>query len=317
MFINQLKKGLVLFMSVLLAYCMVSCDPTIEALEFDLAEAGSKEDESGPTAFFGFTAGEDGDWNKITFANGSTSATSYEWTFGSDSGTVVYNNLSDYNNSQPTYEYIDVLDIPNEGDSKTFEVTLTAIDEHGASSTYTDEIVVMNNGSALTIELSDIYDEVTDVSIFDYSSWQETKPGQAEPFHLLDGNATTKWTSSDESTGDNMGDGEYVILDLGDIYDLNVFQFTTDNKSDPYGYQVLVSESGTSDSDFTQVYPLELGELAYTDPILGVDYLDQNIFIDYTARYVKLIVYGRFDILTKEQTSGWNNFTTVGFYKNK
>lgn len=316
MFINKFKKSFALILSGL-TFCLVSCDPTIEQLEFDLAEAESKEDQSGPTAFFGYAAGIDGDWNKITFANGSTSAISYEWTFGSDIGNLSYDNLSDFNNSQPTFEYTNVLDLQNAGDSKTFEVTLKATDAHGVSSTYTNEISVINNGSPLTIELSDIYDEVTTVSILDYSSWQETKPGQAEPANILDGNATTKWTSSDSGTGDGLDDGEYIIFDLGSVNDLNVFQFTTDNKSDPYGYQVLVSESGTTDDDFTQLYPIETGELAFSDPVLGVDYLDQNIFIDYSARYVKLIVYGRYDILTGAQKSEWNNITTVGFFKNK
>ena len=166
-------------------------------------------------------------------------------------------------------------------------------------------------------DLTDLYtlintgDENDPVTVESYSSYEVAK-GSA-PSQLLDKNSETKWTASDGATGDGMGDGEFAIYDLGAVYSLDLIQFSTDSKSDPYGYQIWVSEDGVTDEDFTKVIP-ESGELAFSQAGT-TDF--QALELDIEARYVKLIGFGRYSVIDESnytQTSEWVNFTEIEFF---
>ena len=102
---------------------VTSCDPTIEALAFDLPEANSKEDLTPPTA--SFKASVTADYLTYTFSNTSSSATTYAWNYGDG-------NTSTGLDGENTF--------PAEG---TYTVTLTASDKLGKTSTYSLEIEVI------------------------------------------------------------------------------------------------------------------------------------------------------------------------------
>lgn len=109
---------------VLIAFISVmSCDPTIDALAFDLPEANSKEDLTPPTA--SFKASVTADYLSYTFSNTSSSATTYLWDYGDG-------NTSTGLDGENTF--------PSEG---TYTVTLTASDKLGKTSTYSLEIAVI------------------------------------------------------------------------------------------------------------------------------------------------------------------------------
>ncbi|WP_179352929.1 PKD domain-containing protein [Winogradskyella vidalii] len=113
-----------LMATLLLVACVtiVSCDPSIEALEFELPEANSQEDLTPPSAEFLASVG--GDYLTYTFSNLSISATSYLWDYGDG-------NTSTDVDGENTF--------PDEG---TYTVTLTATDNLGVSSSYSEEVVV-------------------------------------------------------------------------------------------------------------------------------------------------------------------------------
>lgn len=98
---------------------LAACD-----FEYDIAEAGSIEDLTPPTASFSASQ-SDSNFLLYNFANESVSATTYSWDFG-DGNTST--------ETDPSNTY------PAEG---TYTVSLTASDALGASSTYTMDITVV------------------------------------------------------------------------------------------------------------------------------------------------------------------------------
>lgn len=309
MILNFFNKGMRILIPSIIGAFLCSCDPSLDTLEFELPEANSKVDEVGPTAYFGYDVLEEGVWDVIAFSNGSKSASSYVWEFGDETGSVSYSS-SDLNNFQPTFEYEDINDIKFFlGESKTFTVTLTVSDDNGLTDTYTEDIVILNT-AALEPTIDDLYNSIT-ATIGDFSSYQISKDAFAS--NTLDGDEATRWTASDSSTGDNMGDGEYVIYDLGSVQDVDLIRFTTDVKSDPYGFQISYSSTGTNDEDFTIILPISgsADEIEYSTPATN-DF--QEFEVDVNARYIKLHGFGRYNSLTGAQTSAWMNFTQMEFY---
>ncbi|QDO92610.1 hypothetical protein FNB79_00970 [Formosa sediminum] len=100
-----------------------ACDPTIDALEFDLPEANSQEDLTPPSA--SFTANVTSDYLTYDFSNTSSSATDYVWDYGDGNTGTTVDGLNTY---------------PDEG---VYTITLTATDKLGKSDTYTMEIEVV------------------------------------------------------------------------------------------------------------------------------------------------------------------------------
>ncbi|MFD0861583.1 PKD domain-containing protein [Sungkyunkwania multivorans] len=111
---------------VLFAY---SCD---DLDKYELPEAGSIPDATPPEANFVATQNEgpDDQWKTYSFSNQSTSATSYRWDFGDGNTSTEL---------EPSNTY------PGEG---SFTVSLTAQDNLGVASTYSEVIDVVEPEAA-------------------------------------------------------------------------------------------------------------------------------------------------------------------------
>lgn len=129
--INSLKDRMLamsFILIVLIAFVSISsCDPSIDALKFELPEANSIEDLTPPQADFIAVqqAGTEDAWKDYFFSNGSFNATTYLWDFGNG------NTSTDF---EPEFTF------PGEG---MFDVSLTASDDLGVSNTYTETIEVI------------------------------------------------------------------------------------------------------------------------------------------------------------------------------
>ncbi|MBP0904905.1 PKD domain-containing protein [Mariniflexile gromovii] len=125
--IINLKKYVskVCFGALALIACVsvTSCDPTIDALAFDLPEANSKPDLTPPTANFKATVTLD--YLTYNFSNISTSATDYLWDYGDGNTSTGVDGINTF---------------PGEG---TYKVTLTASDKLGQKSIFTMDIEVV------------------------------------------------------------------------------------------------------------------------------------------------------------------------------
>jgi len=214
----------------------------------------------------------------------------------------------------------------------TVAVTVTAnteTTERTGTVTFTqdaggDDIVRVLNVTQEGADLTDLYNLINTgladdpVTIHSFSQ-QEVDLDAVPPktnyaANTLDKNNITRWAAQDGAivSGDYKGDGEYVIYDLNDEYDLDLIQIATDDKPDPYGIQIWVSTTGTNPSDFTMVLPAT-GDLLITTTIGTFDDFDQYL-LTVTARYVKLIAYGRFNSAGSNRASPWNNITEIEFY---
>jgi len=216
------------------------------------------------------------------------------------------------------------IDTPSGTGNATVSVTVTQnTDASSRTGTVTftqdaggDDIVRTLNVTQEGVDLTDLYTLINTgpagdpVSISGYSSYEIAKNNIPEK--TLDKDLDTDWTAEDGAVlgGDYKGDGEYIIYDLGDEYVLDLIQFNTENKSDPYGFQVWVSTTGTDPSDFTMALPTT-GDLLLT----ATNTTEFNQYeITANARYVKLIGYGRFNSTGDTRTSAWNAVSEIEFY---
>lgn len=144
-------------------------------------------------------------------------------------------------------------------------------------------------------------EEVNGVDKFNYAT------------NTLDKDNETVWAADDGAVvaGDYRGDGEYIIYDLGGIASINLIQFTTTNKSDPFGFQVWVSTTGTDVSDFSMVLPTS-GDLILT-ATNTTDFNQYEVDIP-EVRYVKLMGYGRYNGAGDSRTSVWSAVGEIEFY---
>ncbi len=144
-------------------------------------------------------------------------------------------------------------------------------------------------------------EEVDGVSKFNYAN------------NTLDKDKSTVWAADDGPVlaGDYKGDGEYIIYDLGGIHDLGLIQFCTTDKSDPFGFQILVSTTGTDSSDFSMILPTS-GDLILT--ATNSTAFNQYEVNKVAARYVKLLGYGRFNTAGDTRTSVWSAVGEIEFY---
>ncbi|WP_422105497.1 chondroitinase-B domain-containing protein [Winogradskyella sp.] len=188
-----------------------------------------------------------------------------------------------------------------------------------------DDIVRILDVTQEGADLSDLYNLINTGLPDDPVSVHSFSQEQVEPannkfnyaVNTLDKDTDSHWTAQDGALlpGDYKGDGEYIIFDLGNTYDLDLIQIATDDKDDPYGLQVLISTSGTAPSDFTLLLPTT-GDLIITTTT-GVDDAFDQYEVMANARYVKLIGYGRFNSAGDTRVSPWNNITEVEFFGNQ
>jgi len=288
----------------------VSCDPSFDELEFELPESNSLEDETPPTSFFTFV-NDDEVWYRAVFANGSSNASSYEWDFGDGSDVLTIDTPSILD--EDSIELTGVYEFPIVDEETTYTVTLTVTDNHGLESVYTDDVTITPDPDFVLPVSYDAYtlvntgDDTDPVSVLEFSSYQIEK--SLFPSNSIDLDLGTTWTSEDAD-----GDGEYVIYDLGSTVDLTLLRISfTDKSPEAYGYQILTSSTGTDAADFTTTVPVSGGadDVEYT----VADGFLLDFEIDATsARYVKLVVYGRFDATTLVSSSPWTNVSEIKFY---
>ncbi|TXG38601.1 chondroitinase-B domain-containing protein [Seonamhaeicola maritimus] len=170
-------------------------------------------------------------------------------------------------------------------------------------------------------DLTSLYDLINDVSgggPVSIHSWStEFNPGKPEEnvYKTLDkvNSNSSIWAAEDGALvgGDYKGDGEYIIYDLGADYDLDLIQFSTTDKSDPFGYQVWMSTTGTDPGDFTMILPTT-GALLLTTKTGTNDFNQYEI--TETARYVKMIGFGRFNSAGDTRTSAWSTIAEIEFF---
>lgn len=121
--IKYVSKLVIGAMALVMSISVTSCDPTIDSLTYDLAEANSKVDLKAPVANFSATVTTD--YLTYTFSNTSSSATDYVWEYGDGNTSTDVDGINTF---------------PGEG---IYTITLTATDKLGKSSTYSAEIEVI------------------------------------------------------------------------------------------------------------------------------------------------------------------------------
>lgn len=210
----------------------------------------------------------------------------------------------------------------------TVSVTVTAnadISSRSGSVTFTQDAGGDDIERTLTVtqdgaDLSDLYNLINDVpgggsvSIYSFSSDNAGNSPPEVALNTLDkvNTSTSIWAAQDGAVlaGDYKGDGEYIIYDLGKEYNLNYTQFSTTNKSDSFGYQIWVSTTGTNTSDFTMALPTT-GELLFT----ATNTMDFNQYeITTSARYVKIVGFGRYNSAGNSRTSAWSTIAEIEFF---
>jgi len=128
---KQIRISFYAMLAIVAVFTFNSCD---DFEKFEPIGENSIPDDTPPMATFSSTqgAGPDEEWKNYTFANGSTSATSFLWDFGNGMTSTEVDGETTYS---------------GEG---MFTVTLTATDDLGVSSTATEVIDVVEPEAPLT-----------------------------------------------------------------------------------------------------------------------------------------------------------------------
>ncbi|WP_175335428.1 chondroitinase-B domain-containing protein [Polaribacter reichenbachii] len=236
------------------------------------------------TANVGWTAVSNNDWITINVDSSTGDATV--------SLTVTKNESADSRTGTVTFTQV------AGGDDIIKTLTIT---QEGAD--LTSLFTLINTGTGL---------DTDKVTVHSFSKQNDSKSPPELAIHSLDKDLDTEWTADDGSiiSGDFKGDGEYVIYDLGDEYDLDLIRFNTTSKSDAFGVQIWVSTTGTDAADFTRILPTT-GDLLFS----ATNTTDFNQYeVDEDALYVKLIGFGRFNADGDSRESAWTAITEIEFY---
>lgn len=181
---------------------------------------------------------------------------------------------------------------------RTLTVTQEAAD-------LTDLYDLINKGTGLPSDQVSVHsfskEEVNGTDKFNYAK------------NTLDKDNSTVWAADDDAivAGDYKGDGEYIIYDFSSIRTINLIQFSTTNKSDPFGFQFWVSTTGTEESDFSMILPTSGDLVLSATNTTGFNQYEVNAV---EARYVKLMGYGRFNSAGDRRTSVWSAVGEIEFY---
>lgn len=122
-FNKQIMRSVYTALLAIFSLTVLSCDPTIDSLRYELPESNSKADETPPLA--SFSSSVTSDYLTYTFGNTSSSATKYSWDYGDGNTSTNVDGINTY---------------PAEG---TYTVTLTATDKLGVISTFSETIEVV------------------------------------------------------------------------------------------------------------------------------------------------------------------------------
>ncbi|WP_066629063.1 PKD domain-containing protein [Labilibacter marinus] len=121
--INIFKNTMKVVWFISVVFLSVSCE---KAFEFELPEAGSKEDTSLPVASFAYIPNAE-NFKTIEFNNLSTESIKYLWDFGGGNTST---------DKDPSYTF--------EAGEGSYPVTLTALDGNEASNTVTIDVEVVD-----------------------------------------------------------------------------------------------------------------------------------------------------------------------------
>ncbi|SDS06573.1 PKD domain-containing protein [Polaribacter sp. KT25b] len=243
---NNIKFKRRVSLHILSAFVLIgfiSLSSCVDALEYDLAEAGSKEDLNPPAASFKETVTSD--YLTYTFANTSSSATDYLWDFGYDGDGDGVSDSSTELDAEYTYPY--------EG---SFTISLTVSDKLGATDTYSVDIEVVEPEIPVSITPDIINGDFTDK--FDGWKFDSFSGGTTSPFNSssdgswlnYDGTdngsktAGAKWTSS-TSTGPATSKTRYayqaITVTPNVLYTIEYeYAIKTDNSDRDGGDRVVV-----------------------------------------------------------------------------
>ncbi|MGB0789081.1 MAG: PKD domain-containing protein [Marinirhabdus sp.] len=217
---RSVKSICVCFVSLFLI-TTVACD-----YEFDLPEAGSKVDETPPTANFD-GAPTDGDFLTYNFANLSSSATTYFWEFGDGNTSTEIDPSNTY---------------PSEG---TYTVTLTASDAHAATSTTSKTIEIVEPLALLPTILEAGFEDnsLPDGTGDGRDSWRNSDLGgviQITSSPVQQGSQAAKFPKD----GDRIG---YQELQVSPNSDYLLSYYYTLKSNDPGSVTVWVLDGPISD----------------------------------------------------------------------
>ena len=243
-----------------------------------------------------------------TSSNNVSVNANISWTAVSNDSWITIDTNSGTGNATVSVTVSENTDINSRTGSVTFTqdpggddmVRILTVTQEGAN--ITSLYTLINTGTASDPVTIDSFskEEVNGTTKFNYAA------------NTLDKDNSTVWAADDEAVivGDYKGDGEYIIYNLGNLYNLDFIQFTTTNKSDPFGYQIWVSTSGTDPADFTMILP-ETGDLLLT--ATGTTDFNQYA-VNAQARYIKLIGFGRFNSTGDTRKSQWSAIGEIEFF---
>ncbi len=170
---NILRKTTVLFLSLIAANFMVSCDEDL--FRDDLPDTGTQVDNILPSADFSYRP-DALDFRKIIFTDLSSEATDYSWDFGGGATS---------NERDPEYTF--------EAGDGVYPVTLTASDKNGASSSTTIDVEVVDQFVALPVTIinGDFNDGQNDWKFSTFTG------GTTSPFNSSSDGSFTNYDGSD------------------------------------------------------------------------------------------------------------------------
>ena len=197
--------------------------------------------------------------------------------------------------------------------SRTGTITFTQV---AGGDNIVRTLSVTQNGADLTsnYNLINTGDANDPVSVHSFSK-QEVGNGKTNyATNTLDKDNGTVWAADDDTivSGDYKGDGEFIIYDLGSVHTVNMIQYTTTNKADPFGFQIWASSTGTDASDFTKILPVSADLLLSATST--TDFNQFEISSGLNARFIKLIGFGRFNSDGDTRKSVWSAVGEIEFY---
>lgn len=241
-------------MILILAIPFTACD-----FSYELPDAGSKPDDTPPSAYFTYSQGQgtEEEWKDYSFSNLSKSATDYVWDFGDG-------NSSTEKDGKNTY--------PGEG---SYTVTLTASDKLGVTSTYSETIEIVKPEEPEAIIPVILENSFEDLSLPDGTgdgrdSWRNDFGGviQITSSPVYDGKQAAKFPSA----GDRVAYQDGIAVSPNTDYVLTYY-YTMKSGTGNLTVNVL----GGTISDLSEVAGATLGEFVGTDTSDADTYVQVSI----------------------------------------